>query len=220
MKKELKRNVTALFAVGFMGIGLLTGSTAYAAESNLGAVAAKQDSSYTLEDMLTYAMEDENLALAEYDAIMATYGVARPFSNIIRAEETHVALLTPLFEEYGVTIPSKDYASLAIVPSSLDEVYLAGITAEQNNIAMYDTFLEEALPEDVKDVFTALRDASKRHLAAFERQTGNSDNVCTYGNGRGTTGNEQSSARRNGRGANTNRQNGTCGQSCLLTTNE
>jgi hypothetical protein len=36
---------------------------------------------------------------------------------------------------------------------------------------MYDKFLEDKkLPDDVREVFTHLRDGSKHHLAAFERQ--------------------------------------------------
>ena len=34
---------------------------------------------------------------------------------------------------------------------------------------MYDAFLKKDLPKDVRAVFTRLRDASKNHLAAFNR---------------------------------------------------
>jgi hypothetical protein len=33
---------------------------------------------------------------------------------------------------------------------------------------MYESFLKEKLPEDIKSVFVELRDASKNHLSAFE----------------------------------------------------
>ena len=33
---------------------------------------------------------------------------------------------------------------------------------------MYNLFLEQELPDDVRDVFIALRDASMKHLTAFE----------------------------------------------------
>jgi hypothetical protein len=46
----------------------------------------------------------------------------------------------------------------------------AGVQAEIDNIAMYDSFLQQTLPEDVKLVFVELRDASKNHLASFQRQ--------------------------------------------------
>ena len=54
------------------------------------------------------------------------------------------------------------------LPSSLNEAFEAGVTAELENIAMYDRFLQEDIPHDVKNVFIALRDASKNHLSAFQ----------------------------------------------------
>lgn len=35
---------------------------------------------------------------------------------------------------------------------------------------MYDLFLEQDIPEDVKDVFISLRDASIKHLDSFKKQ--------------------------------------------------
>ena len=40
--------------------------------------------------MLTYAIQDEYLALAEYELIIEKYGSMRPFSNIINSEKTHI----------------------------------------------------------------------------------------------------------------------------------
>ena len=37
--------------------------------------------------MLTYAIQDEYLAHAEYDYILKNFGDQRPASNIIKAEE-------------------------------------------------------------------------------------------------------------------------------------
>lgn len=60
---------------------------------------------YTLEQMLTYAMQDEYMAQAEYAAIIAEYGDNTPFANIINAELAHIDLLAPLFATYGLTLP-------------------------------------------------------------------------------------------------------------------
>lgn len=71
-----------------------------------------------LADMLTYAIQDEYLARAEYDRIISDYGSIRPFTNIIRAEETHVDALLPLFTTYGITIPANEGADHAVsIPS-------------------------------------------------------------------------------------------------------
>ncbi|MCK5008763.1 MAG: DUF2202 domain-containing protein [Spirochaetales bacterium] len=36
-----------------------------------------------------------------------------------------------------------------------------------DNIAMYESFLQEDLPEDVRDLFERLQQASENHLRAF-----------------------------------------------------
>ena len=75
---------------------LLLTNTAYA-EELFGAKSAEQSSNLTIQNMLTYAIQDEYLAHAEYKSIIGKYGSIRPFSNIIRAEETHINMLIPLF---------------------------------------------------------------------------------------------------------------------------
>lgn len=136
---------------------------------NYGAQAAKNDSALTLEDMLTYSMQDEYLARMEYRMIMDKYGEQRPFSNIILSEEKHISMLTNLFNNYHLSIPEDLSANYVTHPSSLNQAYEDGVTAELENIAMYDRFLQENIPQDVENVFIALRDASKNHLSAFQR---------------------------------------------------
>lgn len=33
------------------------------------------------------------------------FGSIRPFTNIVKSEETHIGLLAPLFEKYGFDLP-------------------------------------------------------------------------------------------------------------------
>ena len=68
--------------------------------SGYGSDGALGDEQLTLADMLTYAVQDEYLARAEYDRILSENGTIRPFSNILRAEETHIDALLPLFDVY------------------------------------------------------------------------------------------------------------------------
>jgi len=135
-----------------------------------GATGALGDTSLTLADMLTYAMQDESIARAEYAAILATYGSVRPFTNIIRAEESHMLSLQPLFEVYGIAIPADESASLVTTVPSLTEAYQTGVSAEVNNIAMYETFLDQNLPDNVRVVFESLMRASENHLRAFQNR--------------------------------------------------
>jgi len=60
-------------------------------------------------------------------------------------------------------------------PATLKEAAKAGVQAEIDNIAMYERFLEQPGLRDpryaaVVDLFSRLKDASKNHLAAFQKQ--------------------------------------------------
>lgn len=136
----------------------------------IGALAAKEDNTLTKEKMLIYSIQDEYLAKKEYELIMDKYGSQKPFSNIIEAEKTHISQLTELFNTYKINIPEDNSKDYVVLPNSLDDAYKAGVTAEIDNIAMYDRFLKEDLPQDIKNTFIALRDASKKHLAAFQNK--------------------------------------------------
>lgn len=139
--------------------------------SKIGAAAAKEDTNLTKEEMLTYAIQDEFLARREYEIIMDKYGEQKPFSNIIKAEEKHISQLTDLFKKYNITIPEDNSKDYVVLPESLNEAYKTGVTAEIENIDMYERFLKLDLPQDIKDTFITLRDASKSHLAAFEKNS-------------------------------------------------
>lgn len=190
MRKQIRKIAGGLLVAGLLAGGFTSGITAFASSEGTGATGASADKEYTLEEMLTYAIEDEYLAQAEYDIIMNTFGVQRPFSNIIKAEANHISQLAPLFENYGVSIPDKDWESLVTVPESLEAAYSIGVEAEEKNIAMYESFLKEELPDEVRVVFEDLMNASQHHLAAFQRQVvgiGNRSGDCDE------TGNQRSS---------------------------
>jgi hypothetical protein len=158
---------------------LATSATAFAAD--FGAAGVEAEKNYTIEQMLSYAMQDEYLALAEYTKITEVFGAQRPLTNIMRAETTHIALLKPLFEKYNVAIPQNTAGSYVVVPDSLASALKAGVDAEFSNIEMYEQFLKQSLPDDVKSVFTSLMNASQKHLNAFSRN----NNRMGGRNGRG-----------------------------------
>ena len=218
MKRQIRKMTGGLLAAGLLVTGLTTGATVYAANTDIGAAGASVDNEYSLEEMLVYAIEDEYLAQAEYDVIMDTYGVQKPFSNIIKAEATHISLLEPLFEEYDVSVPEKDWESLVVVPETLDAAYAIGVDAEEKNIAMYESFLKENLPDDVREVFEALMNASEKHLAAFQRQvdgvTGGSGNGA--GNGNSTGNGSQTGKGNSGTGGNGQGNRNTSQENCIV----
>lgn len=147
---------------------LITGLfTALVASDEIGAKAAKTNPDPSIEEMLLYAIQDEYLARAEYYEVIDRFGDVRPFSNIVKAEETHVGMLVPLFEKYGIEVPEDTYASHVVVPDDLKTAFEIGVQAEIDNIAMYESFLARDLPADVRDAFQRLKDASENHLRAF-----------------------------------------------------
>jgi len=138
-----------------------------------GTAGALADDSYTLEEMLTYAIQDEYLAQAKYTAIATANNNANPFSNIAEAEATHINELLPLFEKNEIEVPTNDASDRVTLPDSLAASYAMGIEGKTQNISMYKRFLEEELPEDVKAVFERLMAASEGHLQAFEQENVN-----------------------------------------------
>jgi rhodanese-related sulfurtransferase len=120
---------------------------------------------------LLAALEDERRAYATYAAVLASFPGARPFSNIVEAEKRHESFLLPLFVKYGVAVPRNEFDPAKIsVPATLAEACKAGVTAEEANIALYDSLLEFVAEQDIKDVFSRLQSASRdNHLPAFSR---------------------------------------------------
>lgn len=150
---------------------MLAGTLVFAAGDDFGARGAAGKTGLSVAQMLGYAIQDEYLARAEYDAIMARYGAVRPFSNIIRAEEQHVAWLADLFKTHGLPLPADTSKGLVVLPKDMKSALEAGVQAEVENIAMYDAFLKGAagspLPADVRRIFEELKRASENHLRAF-----------------------------------------------------
>ena len=167
--------------IALLGLLLATGAFApvpASAAPNYGAAGAVAlaDSELTTGAMLTFALQVEYLARAEYQKILEKFGQRRPFSNIIKAEEQHIAWLVPLFGKYGVPLPPDRGPELAEVPPTFDEALQAGVDAEIDNIGMYERFLSRELPDDVRAVFEHLLTGSRNHLAAFQGGRGGGKN--------------------------------------------
>ena len=207
--KSMKR----ILAMAALGLAVLLPVLAVA--ETFGAAAVNTGETYTVEQMLHFAIEDEYMAQAEYAAIIDAYGANAPFTNIIRAEATHITLLTRLFDAYGLTLPANTAVERTVLPGSLAEAYTTGIAAENANIAMYAQFLAQAeLPQDVADTFTALQNASVSHLAAFTQnaeKTGAGARHAQMGNGNGRNANTKAESR--------GKQSTDCplGDACLAT---
>ena len=138
---------------------------------------------YDLRKALTYAIQDEHLAHAEYQYVNREYNDPPAFRGIVNAEAGHIAALANLFVQRGWPVPP-DIGSQYVIPvSTLHEAYGVGVQAEISNIAMYNKLLSRSdLPSNWRTVFTNLRDASVCHQNAFERQyNGGSGGGCGGG---------------------------------------
>jgi hypothetical protein len=164
-RNEMNLRSKAFLLLAVFAVLALSGLQGFA--SDYGAKGALSDSEVDLEAMLTYAIQDEYLARAEYELIMKKHGEIRPFSNIIRSEEQHIGMLVDLFDDHGYGLPEDTAGDHVVVPESLKKALETGVQAEIDNIAMYESFLERELPADVRDVFEKLKRASENHLRAF-----------------------------------------------------
>lgn len=164
------KNIKKICAVTLIVIAACQLSVAAdAVTARYGASAVEENQSYTLAQMLTYAIEDEYLANARYTIAIEKFGNERPFTRIVAAEKRHISLLKPLLTKNNVPIPKDIAAQYVVVPTSLLAAMKDGVEAETNNMRMYDIFLKQQLPEDVRFTFTLLRSAAENHLVAFQK---------------------------------------------------
>jgi hypothetical protein len=184
MAKRLKQITAGILVTGLIFIGTTSYSMTYAANATTVDVSTSTETTYTLEEMLTDALEKEYMALAQYNAIMEQYGVQRPFSNHAQSKETNINVLLTLLENYNVNIATKDYDSIDNVPATLEEVYEIVLVQEEQTNEMYKNFLQQNLPDDVKEIFEQLAFVSDNHVRAFQNMI--SGNCTGYGRGYGS----------------------------------
>lgn len=149
-------------------LALLCQISFVAASAQYGASAVEDGRTYTLEQMLTLAIEDEYLALRRYTVDMEVFGRQKPFVQIAASEKRHIAELEPLLIKYGVTVPTDRSAAHVRTPGDLMEAFKTAIAGEKANIRMYETFLKRELPDDIRSAFMLLKSAAQSHLRAFE----------------------------------------------------
>lgn len=167
---KYKKLILAGLMILSVTAGVFASAPGLSTAPDFGSQGAKDKSGLTVEQVLTYAIQDEYLARSEYEAIMAVHGNVRPFSAIIKAEERHIEWLLAAFATHGLTPPVDDSRSHIIIPAELKSAYQTGVGAEVDNIAMYWEFLASPsaeLPADVIELFERLANASENHLRAL-----------------------------------------------------
>lgn len=133
---------------------------------------------------LAFMREEERVARDLYQAFADQYDGARPFSQIVRAEQRHHTIMGTLLTQYGLDdpsagLPAGQYADpalqalydgwLADGSVSLEAAYQVGIELEARDIADLDGAIAAAVTDDLRLAFERIQAGSESHLAAFER---------------------------------------------------
>lgn len=137
-------------------------------------------------EALQEALEDEYLAWATYDQVIADFGKERPFNNIRDAEARHIEALLTLFARYGLPAPENPWPGKVQRHNSLQDACQAGIASEIANGEMYERLLRVTERPDILAVLRNLQEASQqRHLPAFKRCAQRLADGAYAGGGRG-----------------------------------
>lgn len=140
-----------------------------ALESESGALATQDLADLSIQEILDMSYLDELKAEATYEYVMDRFGTIRPFSNIVNAEVRHSQAIYALYDDFGLTAPTFD----GIADPGFESISAAcnaAVTAEIENIALYDELMPMITDERILTVFKSLQSASRdKHLPAFER---------------------------------------------------
>jgi hypothetical protein len=115
------------------------------------------------------ALQDEFHAYYTYQRVIDDLGSVGPFVAIHDAEWLHIGAASNLFVKRDMTVPASTWTPENVPRFTALQAACAGaVTAEIENVMMYDRLLLLDLPADVERVFENLREASQeRHLPAF-----------------------------------------------------
>ena len=132
-----------------------------------------------LKSMLDILYQDEYNTKSTYEEIIDEFGPNILYNNLIQAEAQHMNALERIYTRYDIQIPNMD-ARTPNLPDNLLDTYTLGKEAEEANIALYDKYLDEDLPEDIRFTFERLMNASYHHLDAFKQAIANDGNLDSF----------------------------------------
>ncbi|MCF6269159.1 MAG: DUF2202 domain-containing protein [Melioribacteraceae bacterium] len=133
---------------------------------------------------IVFMREEEKLARDVYLYFYEKYGM-RIFSNIAKAESTHMAAIKILLDKYDIKDPIINdeigifqnemlaglYTQLTVAGNvSLVEALKVGLTIEDLDIRDLMEFTENVESEDIILVYNNLTKGSRNHLRAYNRQ--------------------------------------------------
>ncbi|MGE0598685.1 MAG: DUF2202 domain-containing protein [Dehalococcoidia bacterium] len=132
--------------------------------------AASTTASNAAKDALLESIDEEYKAHATYQAVIDKLGNIAPFSNIVTAEQSHIDAWKTLLTRYGIAIPADPYLGKVTAPATKAEACTAGVSAEKEDVALYDRLMKTVSEADILAVMQQQRTVSQEnHLPAFER---------------------------------------------------
>ncbi|MEI5908702.1 hypothetical protein WAK64_16765 [Bacillus spongiae] len=132
------------------------------------------DDNLTIEKVLHYAIQDEYLAQARYDAIHKKFGQVIPFVQIKKVEQQHIHALLHLSDLYNISPPENNAADFTPPPTTLRQAFQASVQAEIDNINMYEKFIsDEGLPQELRNTMNDIAKASRIHISTLKRGADN-----------------------------------------------
>jgi len=134
-------------------------------------------------DILLHMKEEEKLARDVYTTLYEKWGTLI-FSNISKAEDTHLKAVISLLQNYGEeytkigetgVFSNPDFQELyrqlvAKGSESVEEAYRSGALIEEMDIKDLTEYLAVVSNENIIMVFENLQKGSRNHLRAFNRQ--------------------------------------------------
>ncbi len=184
MNTNLKKTMSwalALTVVGGGAFAVTAQAQQLPASGDTATVAAATDPG--LAKSLQLMREEERMARDLYKTLADQYDGAVPFSRITVSEDRHFDAVGTLLDRYDVSDPSTGktagtYADATLQKlyndwqaqgkKSLDAAYDVGVALEKRDVADLKAAINTATQADVKQVYTALLNASEQHLKAFE----------------------------------------------------
>jgi hypothetical protein len=165
--------------------------------------AEPEESLTSAEETFVFLTGEEKLAHDVYTTLGEQYD-ARQFPNIARSETNHLQAMRTVLDGMDVADPTLGDALGAFDDPQLQQMYddfvaegsqslaaaaAVGIAIEEADIVDLTAALEIAPDEHATSVLEHQIEASKRHLAAFQRLADGCDADCTGdGNGPGSAG--------------------------------
>jgi len=153
----------------------------------------EQDPSSMLESMPTYNLtqeqkdglvfmyQEEKVARDVYNNLYEKWNI-KVFSNIAKAEQSHMDAVKSILEKYNLDIPNDEvgvfeleelqklYDDLVAMGSvSSSEAIKVGVLVEETDIKDLEELIVDA-PEDIKVIYQSLLNGSYNHLNAFNKQ--------------------------------------------------